>query len=102
MRHELKTHPGPFERILRGAKRAEFRRNDRSFQLGDHLLLKEWDPATASYTGRDALFEVTDITGDAQFGIPEGFVMMSISPLYTTGPARVEILGCTTERPKSK
>ncbi len=47
VRHELKTWPEFFAATRRGHKKFELRRGDRpeGFQVGDELLLKEWDPA---------------------------------------------------------
>lgn len=50
--HELKCWPEPFEALRDGRKRFELRRNDRGFDLGDRLLLEEWNPATRQHTGR--------------------------------------------------
>jgi len=44
IQHELKCHPIYFERIVSGQKKFEVRKNDRNFQVGDTLLLKEYDP----------------------------------------------------------
>jgi hypothetical protein len=67
MIHELKTWPQYFEAILSGAKRFEYRINDRDFEVGDSLRLREWDPKIERYTGRELgccvtyLLTLTDI-----------------------------------------
>lgn len=53
--HDLKTWPEYFEAVLSGAKRYEFRHNDRDFQCGDMLRLREWDNVTGQYTGRSTV-----------------------------------------------
>ena len=64
MRHELKTWPVYFEPTLDGRKTFEYRLDDRGFQEGDELLLKEWDPdpqdmmKKGKYTGRELLVRV--------------------------------------------
>lgn len=42
--HELKIHPMYFNRVAEGVKTFEIRKNDRDYQVGDTLLLREYDP----------------------------------------------------------
>jgi len=51
--HELKTWPEYFEAVLDGTKTFELREDDRKFSPGDELHLREWDPRTEDYTGRE-------------------------------------------------
>lgn len=63
--HELKIAPRYFRLIQDGLKTAEFRRADRDFQVGDELLLREFNAVNkpyASYTGNAIYCLVTDIT----------------------------------------
>ena len=50
--HDLKCWPSPFEEILSGMKRFEFRKNDRDFKIRDLLILNEWNPDSSDFTGR--------------------------------------------------
>ena len=93
--HELRCWPTFFNYTFHGFKKFELRRNDRDFQVGDHLLLKEWDPdmtlhagdSTAKrYTGREVLVRVDYIMPAAVLdamvdrgSYPLGFVIMSTS-----------------------
>lgn len=50
---EKKIWPEYFEQILQGKKTFELRLNDFDIADGDTLVLKEWDPETKLYTGRE-------------------------------------------------
>jgi ASC-1-like (ASCH) protein len=85
MIHELKTWPQYFQDIKEGKKTFEIRKNDRNYQVGDVLLLKEWDPNTleGEYTGEEMKVHVTYIMKSmpeyiSYFGIGSGVVVMSI------------------------
>ena len=49
---EKKIWPEYFEAVVSGKKKFELRLNDFDIAEGDTLLLKEWDPKTKKYTGR--------------------------------------------------
>ncbi len=51
MKHELKIHPQYYCRVADGSKTFELRNNDRGFQPGDEVILKEWDPEASNSTG---------------------------------------------------
>lgn len=90
--HELKTRPVYFEEVRTGVKTFEFRRDDRGFEVGDVLVLREWitvgdvlmgrEWTEPGYTGRVVQRKVTSIlrTYDG-LGVPPGFVVMSIGPM---------------------
>lgn len=85
--HVLKTWPEPFAAIVRGDKTAEFRKDDRGYEVGDTLALHEWDPTTEAYSGRIRAVEVTDIRRGGAFGIPDGYAMLSIRGMWAKGGA---------------
>ncbi len=74
--HELKTWPEFFGEVWAGRKNAEFRKDDRKFKVGDELELREYDPESDSYTGREIEATITHVAR-GRF-IPEGFAMLSI------------------------
>lgn len=76
--HKLKTWPEHFEEVYLGNKTFEARKNDRDYKTGDVLVLQEYDPDGYCYTGRELEKNVTHILHGGQFGIEEGYVIMSI------------------------
>lgn len=48
----MKTWPEYFKKILSGEKIADIRLADFDVEVGDKIILKEWDPITKEYTGR--------------------------------------------------
>lgn len=58
---EKQAWPQYFEEILQGNKTYDLRLNDFECKVGDTLLLKEWDPTTQKYTGREIKKEITYI-----------------------------------------
>lgn len=75
--HELKTTQPHFEHARSGAKRAEIRRDDRGFAVGDVLVLREYDPASCSYSGREVEVRVTHVLSGFE-GLAAGYVSLSI------------------------
>jgi hypothetical protein len=103
--HRLKCWPEPFAALRDGSKAFEFRRDDRGFAVGDLLVLREWRPQRerlaggtpyepgfapdlgpgkfgrsppGEYTGRFERRRVTYIARGPDWGIPAGFVVMSL------------------------
>lgn len=77
--HELKTWKEYFEEVFMCRKTFEVRKNDRNFQKGDILILKEWDNEKQEYTGRQMARGVSYILNGGQFGIENGFVVMALA-----------------------
>lgn len=76
--HELKTWPEYFEQTIAGAKRFEIRdESDRTFKVGDILLLREHD--AGEYTGRQARVCVVSVFRG--FGLLPNFCIMSVEVL---------------------
>lgn len=50
---EKKVQPEYFQQILDGKKTFELRLHDFEIREGDILVLKEWNPATRNYSGRE-------------------------------------------------
>jgi hypothetical protein len=97
--HELKTWPSFFQAVIDGRKTFEVRYDDRGFQNGDVVLLREWDPnirthglslQDTQYTGRQAQAEIGYVlhaipTSHQRLGVTyqpghnlEGYVVFSL------------------------
>lgn len=57
--HELKTLPSYFQEVAEGNKPFEIRYNDRGFEKGDILVLREY---TERFSGRTITAKVTYLT----------------------------------------
>jgi hypothetical protein len=76
--HYLKCHPIFFQDTAIGIKNFEVRKNDRDFEVGDRLVLQEFDPKTGRYTKDEIEVEIAYMISFD--GIPglSGFVGMKI------------------------
>ncbi|MBW2963283.1 DUF3850 domain-containing protein [Candidatus Woesearchaeota archaeon] len=59
MKIEKKTWPDLFEKILSGDKTFDLRLADWQCSPGDILVLREWNPETKQYTGRQIEKQIT-------------------------------------------
>jgi hypothetical protein len=84
--HDLKVWPEYFEALAAGKKTFEIRKDDRGYQRGDILILREYLPGPDEYTGFAVKREVSyilsgdDVMGFA-FGLRSGFVAMGLLPV---------------------
>lgn len=82
--HELKTWPEYFEYVWDGSKSFEVRKDDRGYEKGDYLHLREWSPSGERYTGREVVAKVDYVMDGhegAPFGLEHGYVVMAIERL---------------------
>ncbi len=79
--HELKTWIEPFSAVWSGRKTYEIRKNDRNFQTGDTLRLREWDRHGLVYTGREISALVDYTTEGPAWDVMPGVIVMSIHVL---------------------
>lgn len=66
MNHELKILPQYFEPVSTGVKTFEIRKNDRGFNAGDTVTLREWDDQMQGYTGDTVDVEITYVSNYEQ------------------------------------
>ncbi len=96
MRHDLKTHPGPFQAVWDGRKTFEIRKFDRPFAVGDVLLLREWDPdggylveyppfLSGRLTGRFVVAAVPYLTKPGAWDLPPDIGVLGIRVLEKGG-----------------
>lgn len=104
--HVLKTDPAVFQDVLDGKKTFEIRFNDRGYQVGDLVVLKETkftgqqmkSGEPLIYTGREiqkrisyvlsgyglhegwVIFGIQDIKATKAQAVPEGFVLVPMVP----------------------
>ena len=78
MTHELKILPEYFQPVFDGTKNFEIRKDDRQYQVGDILILRETNGH--SYTGREVRVVVTYILRDRNYN-KEGYCTMGIKPM---------------------
>lgn len=95
--HELKVLPQFYGALEDGSKTFEVRKDDRGFQVGDTLRLREWSPERGFHNDIAldwALREVTYVLRGEEaerFGVQPGFCVLGISPAW-------ELCLCETER----
>lgn len=85
--HELKTDPDVFNASWLGKRNYEIRYNDRDYQVGDTLILRETrfsgvemqNGRPLIYTGREMDRIVTHILEG--YGLDDGWVILSVEPL---------------------
>ena len=76
MRHELKIKPEYFQAVWDGKKKAELRKDDRDYHVGDVLILREWNGE--EYTDSWIAVRVTHILRDcAEYGLADGYCILS-------------------------
>lgn len=78
MIHYLKIHPEPFALVKSGAKPYEVRVDDRNFAVGDTLILEEFDPQSASYSGEKIARRVSCKTSGGQWGLPDNLCVLGL------------------------
>jgi hypothetical protein len=76
--HVLKTWPEMYAAVSDGLKTVEIRRDDRGYRVGDLLLLRCYDPVTATFSGARCVRKVTHIVRSDMWGLRSGFVAMSL------------------------
>lgn len=92
-RHELKTWPEAFAELRQGSN-DDIRQNDRHFQAGDTVHLREWDPAREEYTGSIEIRTIASVKQKP--GLQHDYVFLRYSPApveltETVSPAEITL-----------
>ena len=74
---DLKIFPSYFRDVLGGDKTFEIRKNDRDYEVGDLLVLHEYDPDSEAYTGETLAVTVKYVFSDEKYVLP-GYVVLGI------------------------
>lgn len=84
--HELKTWPAYLDEIWQGRKTLDLRPDDRGFEAGQVLRLRDWHPGTGAWGGRSVLVRVAHVLRDVpHFGLVPGYCALSIRVLVREG-----------------
>lgn len=85
--HGLRTWPGCFAAVKAGNKPFDVRENDCNFQVGDELLLREFEPESELYTGKTITRWVSYVLQGGVFGIQPDWCVLGFSeqPPIPTG-----------------
>ncbi|MGF1909176.1 DUF3850 domain-containing protein [Vibrio kasasachensis] len=75
--HELKILSEHFTEVLAGRKLHEVRINDRDYQAGDCLNLREIEE-NGEYTGQEMNIQISHVLHGGQFGIADGWCVLSL------------------------
>lgn len=81
-RHELKCASQYYNAIKEGRKTAEIRENDRDYQTGDILELREVEHKTGNYVSDNRneriYLDITHVLAGRPY-LPDGYVMLSFA-----------------------
>lgn len=80
MQHELKTWPGYFQAVWDKKKTFELRKNDRGFQEGDILILREFELMGMKYSGRAIKVSIKYILEGIP-GLESGYCILALSKI---------------------
>jgi hypothetical protein len=75
--HYLKTWTPFFKDVQNGIKNFEVRENDRDYEVGDTLILEDFEPTKEKYTGAWVPKLVTYKLDDIRF-VKEGYVILGM------------------------
>ena len=75
--HEIKIDTKFYARVADGQKTFEIRKNDRDYQVGDVLCMREYDPKGEYYIDHSHML-IANIVYMSTFQQKEGYVVLGI------------------------
>ena len=83
--HKLKIKPEYYTEVEKGNKKAELRKNDRDYQIGDGIVFVVIDDK-GNETKTDGLYIITHVLKDvSQYGLQDGYAILSIEYIGALG-----------------
>lgn len=79
--HYVKCETEFFEDVVNNYKQFEVGRNDRDYQVGDDMVLMEWDKELSEYTGREDRVTIIYLLEGCP-GIEPGYCILGIERYY--------------------
>jgi hypothetical protein len=76
--HDLKTWTEFYKEVEIGNKNFEVRKNDRDYQTGDYLILREYNKDTNEYTGKKLFKRITYILNNENLVLKNTIIMSII------------------------
>lgn len=96
--HTLKCIQPYFNLVWLGKKKAEIRKNDRDFKLGDIIYLQEYNKEKNTFTEYQLKIRITDILENFE-GIELGYCMFSFDVEERITDELTDILGMGITEP---
>lgn len=79
--HEIKCWPEFFGKIALREKEFELRKNDRDYQVGEIIKIREYVPNKQRYTGSFVLREISYMLTNTEFGLKEGYCILQLKTI---------------------
>lgn len=80
--HIIKTVQPFFSQVKAGIKTFELRRNDRDYQVGDEVILREYDMMHETFSGDKIKCIITYVLKD-RVGLDDAFCIFSFKQITT-------------------
>lgn len=75
--HRLKTINPYFQQVWEGNKKFELRKNDRNYEVGDEVILEEYNSESQKYSGRQIRVIITYLLYEYADVLKEGYIIFS-------------------------